>query len=637
MRSCHFAILKLLDKEESKVLTSAQLAMEINVSPKTVRTKIKHLNMILSDYNMCIKSLRGKGYILKGKDNRKINELLSSNVNERRSQIPVDSSERVNYLLEKLLFSNGFIKMEDLHAELFISRSTLQGDLKKVRKLLQLYGLFIEHKPNFGMKIVGDETLIRFCLSEYIFNQHPLLLKEQMRNILSLKELTIIRNSIIENIRKYNVAISDISLHNLIIHVSIAYKRLLEHKSVEFMREKVYSLFYEKEYEVAKKILERMESGLGIKFPETEVAYLTIHLKGAKLTSTPDNLNFQNIVDENIYCVAKQFIQVIDDAYDLKLTGDEELLINLCLHLKPAISRFRYQMNLRNPMLEEIKMKYPLSFEAALTGVSVINKRFSVQFNESEIGYVALHIEAALEKVKRSYKERKRSLIVCATGLGSSQLLMHKLTNIFGKKLHITETVEQYNLTRLNLKNYDFIISTIPIKNKLPIPVVHISSILGNIDISKIERMLDYSDINLREFIFSEFTFLQRDFRTPHSIIRFLTNNVVQKGQADTDYIQSVLERESFSPTSFGNMVAIPHPLKPGTNATFLSILTLSRPINWGDKSVQLVILLNINKNRKEDLQPMYQSLVHLIDDKQKVFQLLRCKTYRNVIEIIKE
>ncbi|AUJ23537.1 MULTISPECIES: BglG family transcription antiterminator [Virgibacillus] len=637
MRSRQFAILKLLDNEEGMVVTSAQLATEVNVSPKTVRMEIKQLNTILRDYNMYIKSLRGKGYILKGKNKEKITKLLSKCVNEFRTVVPVDSSARVNYLLEKLLFCTDYIKIEELLAELFISRSTLQGDLKTVRELLQFYGLFIEHKPNFGMKIVGDETFIRFCLSEYIFNQHPLLLKEQMGNILSLEELNIIRNSILENIRKHHIAISDISLHNLIIHLSIAYKRLLEHKSVEFVKEEIYSLFYEREYEVAQKIVEQIESGLGIKFPKTEVAYLAIHLKGTKLTSTANHLDFQSIVDKEIYCLAKEVIQVIDNEYDLKLTDDEELLRNLCLHLKPAISRFRYQMNIRNPMLEEIKMEYPLSFEAALTGVSVINERFSVQFNESEVGYVALHIEAALEKAKRSYMERKRSLIVCATGLGSSQLLLHKLINIFGKKLHITGTIELYNLTRLNLKDYDFIISTIPIKNKLPIPVIHISNILGNIDVSKIERMLDCLDIDLKEFIFPEFTFLQYDFQIPESVIKFLTNNLVQKGKADTDYIQSVLERESYAPTSFGNMVAIPHPLKPGTNATFLSILTLLRPINWGDKFVQLVILLNINKNRKEDLQLMFQSLVHLMNDKQKVFQLLRCKTYSELLEVIEE
>lgn len=634
MNSRQYAIIKLLDSAEDEFFTSAQLATEINVSPKTVRTDIKELNSLLQDYSIYIEPVRGRGYVLKVKNRENFNQLFQDYANKAYSMIPVESGERVNYIIEKLLLCTEYIKMEDLLAELFISRSTLQSDLKIVREILQHYGLSIEHKPNYGMKVYGEETFIRFCISEYIFNQQPLLTRKQWVNILMPQELNLIRNSILKNIRKNNITISDVSLENLIIHLAIAYRRILENKTVEFVKKDFHILRGEKEYDVAKTIITEIEHSLEVVFPKTEIAYLTIHLKGTKLTSTLDNtLDLQTVVDKEIYQLANEVIQLVDKEYDLNLTEDKEFLRNLCLHLKPAISRCHYQMNIRNPMLEEIKMNYPLSFEAALFGANIINERFAIQFNECEVGYIALHIEAALEKAKRSDRERKRCLIVCATGLGSSQLLLHKLTNIFGKKLPIIGTTEYYNLTQHKLENLDFIMSTIPIKNKLPVPVIHISAILGTIDVSKIEQMLEYKNTDINEYIFPEYTFLQCDFQTPESAICFLTSHLIEKGKADTSYTQSVLEREHYAPTSFGNLVAVPHPLQPGTNATFLSILTLQKPINWGDKLVQLVILLNVNKDKKEDLQPMFQSLVQFIDNKQKVFQILECKTYSEIKE----
>ncbi|MBU5266727.1 helix-turn-helix domain-containing protein [Virgibacillus proomii] len=81
--------------------------------------------------------------------------------------------------MKRLLFHLDYIKIEDLLAELFVSRSTLQSDLKTVRNILQYYGLSIEHKPNYGMKVIGKEVSIRFCISEYIFNQQPIMMESQ--------------------------------------------------------------------------------------------------------------------------------------------------------------------------------------------------------------------------------------------------------------------------------------------------------------------------------------------------------------------------------------------------------------------------------------------------------------------------
>lgn len=83
-------------------------------------------------------------------------------------------------------------------------------------------------------------------------------------------------------------------------------------------------------------------------------------------------------------------------------------------------------------------------------------------------------------------------------------------------------------------------------------------------------------------------------------------------------------------------MVAIPHPIEPQTEDTFWSIVTLQKPIQWGDKSVQLIVQLNISKDIKNDLKQMYEGLMELLDDKNMVREIVQCKTYEQLIEIIK-
>ena len=66
--------------------------------------------------------------------------------------------------------------------------------------------------------------------------------------------------------------------------------------------------------------------------------------------------------------------------------------------LKPAINRFRYGMNLRNPMLDSIKANYPVAFEAGVIAGMVLKEEMGLEIHENEIGYLALHIGAAMER-----------------------------------------------------------------------------------------------------------------------------------------------------------------------------------------------------------------------------------------------
>src|SRR5699024_3658200 len=138
-----------------------------------------------------------------------------------------------------------------------------------------------------------------------------------------------------------------------------------------------------------------------VHFPNNEVAYLSIHLQGTKLASSNDGeKDFDSLIDHEVYALAKDLIHRVEQVYNLGISKDQQLLINLSLHLKPAINRYRYNMNIRNPMHEEIKLKFPLSFEAALTGAEAIYERYNFEVNEDEVAYIALHLEAAREKAK---------------------------------------------------------------------------------------------------------------------------------------------------------------------------------------------------------------------------------------------
>lgn len=90
----------------------------------------------------------------------------------------------------------------------------------------------------------------------------------------------------------------------------------------------------------------------------------------------------------------------VEQELDLEIAYDEELIYGLCLHLKPAINRYKYDLTIKNPLLAEIKKNYQMSFDAAVIMGKYLSRHKGLDINEDEIGYLALHIGAALERKK---------------------------------------------------------------------------------------------------------------------------------------------------------------------------------------------------------------------------------------------
>ena len=88
--------------------------------------------------------------------------------------------------------------------------------------------------------------------------------------------------------------------------------------------------------------------------------------------------------------------------------------------------------------------------------------------------------------------QKKRCLLVCATGQGSAQLLKYKILSQFRDKLEIVGITGYYQLKVEDLykDKIDCIISTIHIPSGLPVPVIKVNSIFDDKEIKSIGQQL---------------------------------------------------------------------------------------------------------------------------------------------------
>jgi lichenan operon transcriptional antiterminator len=633
--------LKSLIKEllsHKEPVTSEYLAKVIGVTSRTIRNDIKTINFELKKIGVQIEASRGVGYSIPPTLGQPVTELIEELFmlqEEEQGQAPVLPEERVLYILKRIIMAEDYIATERLAEELYVSKSTVDNDLKQVENLVEKHELTLFKKQNYGIKLIGSEMNIRFCLSESLANrrnkQEPLEVDANaMISDVKIDEVKAVTKKHIESLP---FKMAELPLNNLVMHIAIAIQRIKKGKNIEVGTIEIDQFENQAEYEVASRIVASIEDAFSIKIPQGEVAYITIHLLGAKHFEdmNSEETDLSRVVGEINYRLVNDILFEINRVYRIDLRHDRELIYGLGLHLRSAINRLKYRMNLRNPLLKEIKENYPFSFELGITAAGVIQTSGELIVNEDEIGYIAIHLEAALERMKnKKRREMKRVAIVCASGLGTAKLLAASVEAKF-PGIDIVGTYPTYSIKDIKEESVDLILTTIPVKEESPIPILQINTMLTDKDVAKVKDHISSKYLNedknkslkkLQNLFSNELFFTEIDKKDPTEIIKSLSTILTIKGYVDDSFQSSVLKREEISPTSIGNLVAIPHPLKPNDLGSCIAIGILKKPVKWGEHSVQLVLLLALNEEDKEGFSALFTHLWQIVQDKKLVDEL---------------
>ncbi|TCO67627.1 BglG family transcription antiterminator [Caldanaerobacter subterraneus] len=641
-------ILKVL-KEAKEPVTVSDLSAVTGVTTRTVKKDIEILKLKLDRNKVEIITKPGVGVWLEEKDNSGYLENVLGAFSEVKN--PVFPEDRVYYIAKRLLETNGWMSLEDLSVELYVSKSTVAKDLSKVEEFLKKYGLKVEKRPRYGIKVKGDEKNIRLANAEILKNitaKHSEIVDGTLKELLDDIDLLAIQKIIQEIEEEYDFILSDISFKGLLIHLAISLKRLQEGKKVEMEGEDLDLLKKEKEWEIAEQLVKKVEKRFGVTMDEAEVGYIAMHLMGAKLQSDIETEklgeDYLKKVDYKLYVVMNAIVKDLSDVFGFDFYKDKKLLTGLFLHLRPAINRLKNGIKLANPLLEEIKKECNVAFEVAISFWQRLQKFYEIEPGEDEIGYVAIHFGASIERLKENAGSRKTAIIVCASGIGTAQFLAARLQKIF-PEIELLKVLSLGKAKRmLDELSPDIVLTTVPFETK-KYNVVSVSPFLEEKDVEKISRFLR-SEIRekaqqrkwkILDYIESDLSIFQVKVKSKGEIILKLSEKLKEKGYVKDGFYESVIERESFSSTAIGNYVAIPHPYSGFVTVPKIAVAVLDAPIKWDEaKKVQLIFLIGLDLSVKEDFKMIFEELSDVVENESKVQKLLKCRSFEEFVRIFR-
>lgn len=615
-------ILESLINNNNDYHTSNQLAQQFNVSIRTIKSDLKQIKSF-SETNKSFEmdSLPSKGTKLIVHNREAL--LASLNKLTRKGDYTnKDNIDRTNEFIKKLVFSNTYISKYSMMESLYISESTLYQTVNEAKQKLQKFNLNISYKTNHGYFIEGDEVdKRRYIMVNNRCLNNSIVINEEVARIYN-----IIANAFVDN--KYQI--NEKNLQNITMHVALTIQRVKEGNYVRMKN--TSSLTETIEYQISENILSHLLMMYNIDHEnlQNETLLLTQTILGKTEYYVNDSLQDQ------VNDIINSFFIETQSKFSVNFCTNENLKLFLALHVVPMIYRIKSHTTLVNEMSSEIRQSFPIGYDIALDFSTKLSKIFDIQISEDELSYLTLYFNYGIENLNLGGKSRR---ILIFTNLRKSEtiLLKHKILNWFPNQISEITFLDS-NDSNVDLSEYDAIFSTDDDVDKFKGGVTKINVFPDEKDFNRINLSINgYTDEQSILKKFSPQLFHYGKVNNKKEALNILCQQAKKIYSLPEDFQSSIETRENFSATYFNNLIAMPHPLSPISDETFVSVLITEKPIRWNSThDAQVIMLISIEKNNPRAFQ-FWHYISCIVQNESKINKIIQDPTYDNFIKILKE
>lgn len=626
-------IIELL-RESGGWMKGKDIALVMGVSTRTIRNDVETINASLT--GAAIESSFQLGYHLKTQE---------APVSRAKSVIPQTPEERRSFILKQLLRHRD-ININDLPEKVCVSLFTIESDLRVIRQwLADSSDLHLESGRN-RIRLVGDEAakrrLYKFLLSQEV--EENFLNMDTLNELYPDFDLTEIRDLLAECEKRHGIEIRETAQSMVLMHVGIALTRVLNFNPMERV-EALKDLQQTPQYLAAREFWDKIARRFQVTAPEPEISQLALLFmgKGSGNYYKADTIPV-NGKDISLEDLTTAMLEEVRKLYGVDLTTDSKLQEGLSLHLRGLLLRLRDRTQVDNVYLEELRWRFPLIYDMGVTASRKLHEILGIQLDPNEIGFLALHLGAAYTIHRKPSKYR--AVVVFPSDQALATVVIEKIRRQFQDRMDVVAVLDAYEKKRVEDLNPDLILTTLPLDHGLNVPTVQLSVFYSQENESQIFQQLNRLDKNrqkdifqhrIRELIKPEYFLETLDASDSEDVIRKMCQPLVKAGCIPPEYADAVLEREGYAPTSFAAGLALPHALNVTIRESAMSVAHLDHPLQWGDHSVDFVLLLAIREEDRELLGIFFDWWIQIISDPLR-FGLLKEKNgYAAFVQAILE
>lgn len=614
---------KLLGHSEHVSLN--ELARHINVSKRSIYYDLNKINEWLASYDLePLKIERSLGIKLTQQQREILNPLLAD---FEIHYFAFQPHERVALIICSLLAQTEPQFIEDLSHLCDVSRNTTINDFKLVRTQLERYNLQLTYESHVGYRIDGT-TITKRAVFLYYLETIFQMKSQGYDSILErfdfydevIFDHIMLRFKAIEKRLNTTYVEGVLQQLSILMHVVNSSELIVELEDVDM--EEIMASF---EYSVLKSVFKTL--------PYPEQIYFAMHLLGSRV-----QVPLRKPIDDNILELSQDIVSNFERIACVQFQNRDQLIDMLGHHLQMSIYRYRYGIQLGNPLIEEIRKSYADLFDITQKALLELKDKMAFPIPASEVAYITMHFGGFLKS--QSDTSKARILIVCPSGISTAHMLqgevesLHPSIEVIG--IVAADEVNKY------LNKADFIISTVDLNAS--IPTLRVNPIISEEDrmriLSKVvsenihqkslqtiitktlkivEPYVDADDFQLiKKEIEKTFYSVESQPSEQHSIrfrdainldhivvvdkvptwqhaIQLASNSLIQANRIEQSYVQAMIDSvNQYGPyIIITPKVALAHAIpNDNVHSLSLSLLKLAQPVLIDEEAVQIFIVL---------------------------------------------
>lgn len=607
------------------------LTHKYEVSKRTIQSDISYLMRISTNKGFRIHTKRGAGYLLEINDD----ELFSKFLKTLDQNVVFNIKERPSQVLAFLSVQSEYVSMDKVADAFQVSKTLIKHDIKEVEELAKGYHLTLEKKSHHGIRIVSSHRYLKKYLCEE-YQAQNVFVQRAVDDV--VMDFSHVESQLIRQMNRERLNINYNELLNVMVFL----------KSMVFISRKG-NMQPDQDYElhefdpiekIAASLIHTMEKKYKVCFDKHSAQEL-IEVLQKNIRREDACISFTNNLIDDI----EIFFKKTDEIYDTHFLEDQDLKRLMLSHMSLLIDRLRNKISYKNALANQLSITYPMIFNIAIQFCDILHEKYNVEFTFDEIGFVAMHFAAHMEKEKQLKLQSYNKIgVVCSSGGGSAYMIKLQLESVFPKaKIKTFSFLQQDELVSYKP---DIIFTVIPISYDAHIPIIYIKELLDDKNLYRIRQILQCDDydpytlINENPIYYSyfskEFFHIAEDDDYKH-LIREMAEDLEKKGYGKEGYSDMVMEREAFVSTVYLNGVCIPHPIETDALRNAISVSILKKPFLWWEKEVRIVFMICLKKEQVEVYKDITKKLYQLMQEPKYLERVIHVKSFEELIAVMRE
>lgn len=616
---------RLLDHlaEADGWVTATELSEQLGVTTRSVRSYVTAAKA--AAHPLSIISSSTSGYRI----NREAYAAFSTGHSDRGAEANTPR-DRVHHLVRRLTEAPQGLDIHALAESLYVSESTIETDLRKVKALGEESGLALARRGSLVV-LTGSESDHRRLLSKLFQAESAqgfLELEKVQREFVS-EDLGAFKTSLIAMLDSQGYFVNEYGINGVLLHVAIAVDRVNRNPDVEADAPRRTLAA------IPEALAGLIRAHFSVDLSDTDLEYVS-KLLTTRVITPGQNEPLEQVVDKYLQDddleTVRRIVAQVREEYLVDL-NDESFMVRLALHVGNLVARAQDNSYSRNPLVRSIKTSYPMIYDVAVFIASQIQREKSITINDDEISYIALHLGSHLERQSRR-EERMTCAIVCPNYYDIHAILRERVEASFGAELSVEIVVTRTDVDWDDFST-DIVLSTIAAKG-LADNVVVIQPFLTETDFDNIRRAITRARRHRRRMqikddlllYFDESLFLRNaQASSEEEMIRMLGSLMTSRGIIDESYVEGAIERERLSSTAFTDSIAVPHAMVMSATQTSIAIAVNEQAMPWGDNRVNVIALIAFSASGRGSFQTVFDQFVEVFADRSDVLDLIKRST----------